>query len=57
MTGGTFKTDVIATLFFRQSFLVLDFGVGAALAIVLLLAVVPVMLISIRRFQFQEETR
>jgi alpha-glucoside transport system permease protein len=57
MTGGSFKTDVIATLFFRESFLVLNFGVGSALAVVLLLAVVPVMVISIRRFQFQEETR
>jgi len=57
MTGGTFKTDVIATLFFRESFLVQNFGVGSALAVVLLLAVVPVMLLGIRRFQFQEETR
>ena len=57
MTGGAFKTDVIATLFFREAFLVRDFGVGSALAIVLLLAVVPVMVIGIRRFQFQEETR
>ncbi|MDP2949943.1 MAG: sugar ABC transporter permease [Chloroflexota bacterium] len=57
MTGGKFKTDVIATLFFREAFLIQDFGVGSALAIVLLLAVVPVMVVSIRRFQFQEETR
>jgi alpha-glucoside transport system permease protein len=57
MTGGAFKTDVIATLFFRESFLVQNFGVGSALAVVLLLGVVPVMLIGIRRFQFQEETR
>jgi len=57
MTGGRFSTDVVATLFFKQSFVVRDFGVGAALAVVLLLAVVPVMLISLRRFQFQEEIR
>jgi alpha-glucoside transport system permease protein len=57
MTGGRFQTDVVATLFFKQSFVVRDFGTGAALAVVLLLAVVPVMLISIRRFQFQEQTR
>ena len=56
-TGGRFKTDVIATLFFRESFLVRNFGVGSALAVVLLLAVVPIMVIGIRRFQFQEETR
>ncbi len=57
MTGGRFKTDVVATLFFKEAFIIRDFGVGAALAVVLLLWVVPVMVISIRRFQFQEETR
>ena len=57
MSGGRFDTDVVATLFFKQSFIAGHFGVGAALAVVLLLAVVPVMVVSIRRFQFQEETR
>jgi alpha-glucoside transport system permease protein len=57
MTGGRFDTDVVATLFFKEAFVVRDFGVGAALAVVLLLWVVPLMLISIRRFQFQEEIR
>jgi alpha-glucoside transport system permease protein len=57
MTGGNFDTHVVATLFFEQSFRNRDFGLGAALAVVLLLAVVPVMVVSIRRFQFQEETR
>lgn len=57
MTGGRFDTDVVATLFFKEAFIIRDFGVGAALAVVLLLWVVPIMVISIRRFQFQEETR
>jgi alpha-glucoside transport system permease protein len=56
-TGGRFKTDVVATLFYKEAFRIGDFGVGAALAVVLLLWVLPVMVISIRRFQFQEETR
>ena len=56
-TGGRFDTDVVATLFFREAFRFQDFGVGAALAVILLLWVVPIMAISIRRFQFQEETR
>ena len=54
MTGGRFNTDVIATLFFRESFLVSNFGVGSAIAVVLLVCVVPVTLVSIRRFQYQE---
>jgi alpha-glucoside transport system permease protein len=57
MTGGRFKTDVVATLFYKEAFRIGDFGVGAALAVVLLLWVLPVMVIGIRRFQFQEETR
>ncbi|MPZ50315.1 MAG: ABC transporter permease subunit [Dehalococcoidia bacterium] len=57
MTGGRFETDVVATLFFKEAFVIRDFGVGAALAVVLLLWVVPVMVISIRRFQFQAENR
>jgi alpha-glucoside transport system permease protein len=51
MTGGAFGTDVVATLFFKSAFINRDFGVGAALAFILLLAVVPLMSISIRRFQ------
>ena len=57
MTGGRFDTDVVATLFFKEAFIFRNFGVGAALAVVLLMWVVPIMVISIRRFQFQEETR
>ena len=55
MTGGRFGTDVVATLFFKQAFISRDFGVGAALAVILLLAVVPLMAVSIRHFQAQIE--
>ena len=55
LTGGRFDTDVIASLFFRVSFVFRDFGVGAALAVVLLVFVVPITLLGIRRFQLQEE--
>lgn len=54
MTGGRFATDVVATLFFKESFVIGDFGVGSALAVVLLLAVVPVMVLTIRRFDVGE---
>jgi alpha-glucoside transport system permease protein len=57
MTAGKFKTDVVATLFYKEAFLFRNPELGAALAVVLLLWVVPIMVISIRRFQFQEETR
>ncbi len=51
MSGGRFGTDVVATLFFKQAFVARNFGVGAALAVVLLVAVVPAMILSVRRFQ------
>ena len=57
MTGGRFKTDVVATLFFKEAFTNGEFGIGAALAVVLMLFVVPIMVLTIRRFQFQEEIR
>lgn len=57
MTSGNFNTDVIATMMYKQMFNYNDFGKSGALAVVLLLAIIPIMLISIRRFRSQEETR
>jgi alpha-glucoside transport system permease protein len=54
MTGGQFGTHVIATQFYRQSFTNLNSGFGSAIAIVLLLAVVPVMIYNLRQFREQE---
>ncbi len=57
MTGGRFETDVVATLFFKESFVIGNFGVGSALAVVLLVAVVPIMVLTIRRFDMGESGR
>jgi alpha-glucoside transport system permease protein len=57
ITGGRFGTDLVATLFFKEAFIIRNFGVGAALAIVLLIWVVPMIVISIRRFQLEQERR
>ncbi len=54
MTGGRFGTDVVPTLFFKEAFINQDLGVGSALAFILLAAVVPIMSLTIRRFQAQE---
>jgi alpha-glucoside transport system permease protein len=56
-TAGNFNTDVIATAMYKQLFNYQDFGKAGALAVILLLAIIPVMLISINRFKGQEETR
>lgn len=54
MTGGQFGTDVIATQFYRQSFTARNAGFGAAIAIVLLIAVIPVMIYNLRQFGEQK---
>jgi alpha-glucoside transport system permease protein len=57
MTAGNFGTDVVATSMYKQLFNFNNFGRAGALAVILLLAIIPIMLISINRFRSQEETR
>lgn len=54
MTGGQFGTHVIATQFYRQSFTARNSGVGSAIAIVLLITVIPVMIYNLRQFKRSE---
>lgn len=51
MTGGQFGTHVIATQFYRQSFTFLNKGFGSAIAIILLLTVIPVLIYNLRQFR------
>ncbi len=57
MTGGQFGTDVIATQFYRQSFINRNSGFGSSIAIVLLLAVIPVMIYNLRQLRDHEAFR
>jgi len=57
MTGGNGGTNVIAVDFYQEFFNFNDFGIGSALAVVLLIAVIPVMVFNIRRFRVQEAQR
>jgi len=57
MTGGLFDTSVIGFEFYREQFTNRDPGAAAAVAIILLIAIVPIMLVNIRRFQVQEANR
>ena len=54
MTGGQFNTQVIATQFYREYFTNQNAGYGSAIAIVLLIAVIPVMIYNLRQFRNQE---
>jgi alpha-glucoside transport system permease protein len=57
LTSGNFGTDVIANRMYKEMFNFNHFGRASAIAVVLLLAIVPVMLININRFRQQEATR
>jgi alpha-glucoside transport system permease protein len=57
MTNGNFETEVIANRMYKEMFQFRDFGHASAIAVILLLAIVPVMVINIRRFQQQEALR
>jgi alpha-glucoside transport system permease protein len=54
MTGGQFGTEVISTQYYRQSFTAGNKGFGSAIAIILLVAVIPVMIYNLRQFREQE---
>jgi alpha-glucoside transport system permease protein len=53
----TNKTEVIAERMIRNFFILDNDGRGAAIAVVLFLAVIPVMYFNIRRFREQEALR
>jgi alpha-glucoside transport system permease protein len=54
MTGGQFSTQVIATQFYRELFTARNAGFGSTIAIILLIAVVPVMIYNLKQFREQE---
>jgi alpha-glucoside transport system permease protein len=57
MTNGNFGTEVIATRMYKEMFNVRDFGRASAIAVVLLVAILPVMLLNLRRFRQQGAER
>ncbi len=57
MTFGEFGTEVLANRMYKEMFQFRHFGRASAIAVILLLAIVPVMLVNIRRFQEQEAIR
>jgi alpha-glucoside transport system permease protein len=50
-TGGDFNTSVIAQAFYDQLFTNQNYGLGSAWAVVLTLAILPVMIINLRRIR------
>lgn len=54
MTGGQFGTEVIGVRFYRELNVNSNEGAASAIAIVLLLAVVPIMIYNLRQFSKRE---
>ncbi len=57
MTAGRYDTNVIANQMYRELFINRQNGRSAAISVVLLTSIIPVMLINIRRFREQEAER
>jgi alpha-glucoside transport system permease protein len=57
MTGGNFKTNVIANEMYSQTFRSLNYGTGSALAIILFLGVVPIIWYNIRQLRLERTER
>jgi len=57
LTNGAYNTDVIANMMYKEMFNNANFGRASALAVVLLVAIVPVMLFNVSRFRAQEAIR
>jgi len=51
MTNGNFGTQVIANEMWQRAFTEFNLGLGSALAVILFIAVVPILYINIRRMQ------
>jgi alpha-glucoside transport system permease protein len=56
-TGGNFETDVIANRFFREIFEFGNAGTSAAIVVILLVAITPVMIYQVRHYRAEEAMR
>lgn len=57
MTGGNFGTNVIATRMYTEMYTNSQYGRGTAIAVILVLFIVPFIVMNIRRFTKQEAER
>ena len=57
MTGGNFGTSVVANEFYVQSFRQGNAGLGAALAVILFVLVIPLVVYNVRQMRLAEEIR
>lgn len=53
MTGGNFQTNVIANEMYAQSFRQLNYGQGSTLAVILFVAVIPIIWYNVRQLRLE----
>ena len=57
MTNGNFNTNIIAVEFFNQLFTNRNNGFAAAIVVMLLIAMVPILVFQVRQFRAEEAAR
>jgi len=57
LTGGNYGTEVIANRMYTEMYINFQTGRGTAIAVVLILVLIPFMILNIRRFREQEALR
>lgn len=57
MTNGNFNTNVIAVDFYNQLFINSNAGYAAAIVVILMVVIVPIMAYQIRQFRAEEASR
>lgn len=57
MTGGNYGTEVIANRMYTEQYQAYNTGRAAAIAVVLIVVIIPAMILNIRRFREQEAMR
>ena len=57
MTGGNFKTSVIANEMYNQSFRALNYGTGSALAVILFIGVLPLVAYNVLHLRHERAER
>jgi alpha-glucoside transport system permease protein len=53
MTGGKFDTNVVAVRMFDEMFRFRNFGQATTMAVILFVAVVPIMVVNVRNLRRQ----
>jgi alpha-glucoside transport system permease protein len=57
MTNGQWDTEVLANFMFKWMFVNFDYGRGSSIAVIIMLAVLPIMIWNIKRANAEEGTR